>query len=97
MHRVGFPESDAAADIGMKDEDTEAIKTLPKFDNFGSLSDLGSLFSGGGQGRSVDVSRPPPRANVSITSPHPVLSKPPVPAGDIRDEPAPNASTIPSA
>eukprot|EP00892_Ulva_mutabilis_P010212 jgi/Ulvmu1/7563/UM037_0107.1 len=93
---LGFAESDAPADIGIKDEDTEAIKTLPKFDNFGSLSDLGSLFSGGGQGRSVDVSRPPPRANVSITSPHPVLSKPQGPA-DVRDEAPMNASTIPSA
>lgn len=62
-------------ELGVKAEDCEAIKKLPKFDNFGSLSDLGSLFSGG-PGLSVDVrsgSRQPPRANVSITSPHPAL------------------------
>lgn len=94
---AGFAESDAPADIGIKDEDTDAIKTLPKFDNFGSLSDLGSLFSGGGQGRSLDVSRPPPRANVSITSPHPVLSKPQGPPADVRDDAPLNTSTIPSA
>jgi hypothetical protein len=60
-----------------KTEDCEAIKQLPKFDNFGSLSDLGSLFSRGGPGRSMDVrsgSRHPPRANVSVTSPHPALA-----------------------
>ena len=57
----------------VKAEDCEAIKQLPKFDNFDSLSDLGSLFSGG-QGKSEAVrsgNRQPPRANVSITSPSP--------------------------
>ena len=60
----------------VKFDDSEAIKRLPKFDNFGSLSDLGSLFSGGGAGRSLDVragGRQPPTANLSITSPHPML------------------------
>lgn len=60
----------------VKFDDSEAIKKLPKFDNFGSLSDLGSLFSGGGAGRSLDVrasGRQPPTANLSITSPHPML------------------------
>lgn len=74
---AGLADGDAQVmpELG-KVEDCEAIKKLPKFDNFGSLSDLGSLFSGG-QGRSVDVrsgSRQPPRANVSITSPHPAMA-----------------------
>lgn len=76
-HLAGLADGDTQVmpELG-KVEDCEAIKKLPKFDNFGSLSDLGSLFSGG-QGRSVDVrsgNRQPPRANVSITSPHPALA-----------------------
>ena len=56
----------------LKVEDCEAIKQLPKFENFGSLSDLGSLFSGGqGWSEAVQTGRQPPRANVSITSPSP--------------------------
>jgi hypothetical protein len=60
----------------VKFDDNEDIKKLPKYDNFGSLSDLGSLFSGGAP-RSLDVraagGRQPPSANLSITSPHPVI------------------------
>jgi hypothetical protein len=59
----------------VKFDDSEKIKMLPKFDDFGSLSDLGSLFSAG-PGRSVDMrsgGRQPPRANLSISSPHPMV------------------------
>lgn len=57
-------------------DDSDAIQKLSKFDNFGSLSDLGSLFSSGPV-RSRDVRSSvcnAPRTNLSIASPHSLMT-----------------------